>query len=113
MPPPAAAPSPADSSNNASVTRQRPFIRRFDSGKVSLVPSVLSASYVDGYADDEHTPSESSLALVQHHMEQPGYPGEDVRPTSGKELAGWYIYGWASEVCIPPDADSRLSLPPR
>jgi len=23
---------------------------------------------------------------------------EDTRPTSQKELAGWYAYGWAAEV---------------
>jgi hypothetical protein len=28
----------------------------------------------------------------------PKYPGDDTRPTSGKELAGWYSYGWAAEV---------------
>ncbi|EEH43027.1 uncharacterized protein PADG_07847 [Paracoccidioides brasiliensis Pb18] len=26
------------------------------------------------------------------------YPGDDSRPTSKKELAGWYCYGWAAEV---------------
>ncbi|KAJ5647533.1 hypothetical protein N7490_003905 [Penicillium lividum] len=28
----------------------------------------------------------------------PLYPGDDPRPTSNKELAGWYCYGWAAEV---------------
>ncbi|KAE8146253.1 autophagy-related protein 22-like protein [Aspergillus avenaceus] len=28
----------------------------------------------------------------------PLYPGDDTRPTSKKELAGWYSYGWAAEV---------------
>ncbi|PKY02909.1 MFS general substrate transporter [Aspergillus campestris IBT 28561] len=26
------------------------------------------------------------------------HPGDDTRPTSKKELAGWYSYGWAAEV---------------
>ncbi|KAJ5101480.1 hypothetical protein NUU61_003702 [Penicillium alfredii] len=26
------------------------------------------------------------------------YPGDDTRPTSRRELAGWYCYGWAAEV---------------
>lgn len=30
--------------------------------------------------------------------EIPHYPGDDPRPTSKKELAGWYCYGWAAEV---------------
>lgn len=28
----------------------------------------------------------------------PQYAGDDTRPTSRKELAGWYSYGWAAEV---------------
>lgn len=28
----------------------------------------------------------------------PQFPGDDTRPTSKKELAGWYCYGWAGEV---------------
>lgn len=28
----------------------------------------------------------------------PRYPGDDTRPTSKRELAGWYCYGWAAEV---------------
>jgi hypothetical protein len=28
------------------------------------------------------------------------YPGEDTRPTSRKELAGWYMYGFAAEVYV-------------
>ncbi|KAL1958074.1 hypothetical protein VTO42DRAFT_5114 [Malbranchea cinnamomea] len=28
------------------------------------------------------------------------YIGEDTRPTSKKELAGWYSYGWAAEVFV-------------
>ncbi|KAL3469455.1 autophagy-related protein 22-1, partial [Aspergillus californicus] len=29
---------------------------------------------------------------------RPQYPGDDTRPTSKQELAGWYSYGWAAEV---------------
>lgn len=28
------------------------------------------------------------------------YPGEDLRPTSKKEIAGWYMYAFASEVYV-------------
>ena len=31
---------------------------------------------------------------------RPLYPGEDTRPTSSKELSGWYSYGWAAEVFV-------------
>lgn len=30
----------------------------------------------------------------------PQYEGEDIRPTSKKELSGWYSYGFAAEVFI-------------
>ena len=33
-------------------------------------------------------------------QERPRYDGEDTRPTSSKELYGWYSYGWASEVFV-------------
>lgn len=28
------------------------------------------------------------------------YPGDDTRPTSQKELAGWYAYAFAAEVYV-------------
>ena len=34
------------------------------------------------------------------HRGKPGYSGEDTRLTSGKELAGWYSYGFAAEVFV-------------
>lgn len=34
------------------------------------------------------------------HKRPPEYPGEDIRPTSRKELSGWYSYGWAAEVFV-------------
>lgn len=30
----------------------------------------------------------------------PQYEGDDVRPTSNRELLGWYSYGWAAEVFV-------------
>ncbi|CAG8303521.1 unnamed protein product [Penicillium salamii] len=30
----------------------------------------------------------------------PQFPGDDTRPTSKRELAGWYCYGWAAEVFV-------------
>jgi MFS-type transporter involved in bile tolerance (Atg22 family) len=39
--------------------------------------------------------------MSTHNVESlPQYPGEDTRPTSKKELAGWYCYGWAAEVFV-------------
>ncbi|KAB8263741.1 autophagy-related protein 22-like protein [Aspergillus pseudonomiae] len=31
-------------------------------------------------------------------LSPPQYPGDDTRPTSRRELAGWYSYSWAAEV---------------
>lgn len=28
------------------------------------------------------------------------YPGEDTRPTSKKELSGWYMYAFAAETYV-------------
>ncbi|KAJ5413357.1 hypothetical protein N7465_005662 [Penicillium sp. CMV-2018d] len=38
---------------------------------------------------------------IQENVEAlPQYPGDDTRPTSNRELAGWYCYGWAAEVFV-------------
>lgn len=37
---------------------------------------------------------------IQESVESPQYPGDDTRPTSNRELAGWYCYGWAAEVFV-------------
>ncbi|KAM5476577.1 Autophagy protein 22 [Microsporum canis] len=39
-----------------------------------------------------------------------GHPQEDTRPTSRKELAGWYCYGWAAEVFVVCAMGSFLPL---
>lgn len=60
-------------------------------------------------ADDERSISEledEALQRRQSYMgsrrfaNAPQFPGQDVRPTSQKELAGWYSYAWASEVYV-------------
>lgn len=42
-------------------------------------------------AHDEHGPM---------FEPSPRYAGEDTRPTSKKELWGWYSYGFAAEVFV-------------
>lgn len=39
----------------------------------------------------------------------PQYAGEDTRPTSIKELAGWYIYSFAAETYVICGVLSRVS----
>lgn len=62
-----------------------------------------------GDADDERSISEledeqlqrrASYQRRHHGSAAPAFPGQDVRPTSVKELAGWYSYAWASEVYV-------------
>jgi UMF1 family MFS transporter len=36
----------------------------------------------------------------------PRYAGEDTRPTSRKELAGWYMYAFAAETYVICGASS-------
>ncbi|KAI2633739.1 autophagy-related protein 22 [Hypomontagnella submonticulosa] len=56
-------------------------------------------------ADDERSTSTESGRMTPtpsiEHGPPPGrYPGEDTRPTSNKELAGWYMYAFASETYV-------------
>ena len=39
----------------------------------------------------------------------PRYAGEDTRPTSLKELAGWYMYSFAAETYVICGVLSRVS----
>lgn len=60
-----------------------------------------SQSSQSNQADDEC--SASGLSGMGPDVEReasPEYEGEDTRLTSKKELAGFYIYGWAAEVEI-------------
>jgi UMF1 family MFS transporter len=54
------------------------------------------------FSDIEHDPSGSPLPGQRNHPGQltPRFPGQDVRPTSRKELLGWYSYAWAAEVFV-------------
>ncbi|KAK4227486.1 putative autophagy-related protein 22 [Podospora fimiseda] len=44
--------------------------------------------------------SSDSGSLGLFAIPPPRYPGEDTRPTSNKELAGWYAYAFAAEVYV-------------
>lgn len=58
-------------------------------------------------ADDERsTTTDSGTMSPRDSLEQGAtprgdrYPGEDTRPTSSKELAGWYMYAFAAETYV-------------
>ncbi|AEO53887.1 hypothetical protein MYCTH_2295799 [Thermothelomyces thermophilus ATCC 42464] len=44
--------------------------------------------------------SSSSSSSTGAPPPPPRYPGDDTRPTSSKELAGWYAYAFAAEVYV-------------
>lgn len=59
-------------------------------------------------ADDERSLSDQDLETAHwassrrppHRHIAPTFPGQDTRPTSRKELLGWYSYAWAAEVYV-------------
>ena len=58
-------------------------------------------------ADDERSDVSSTESDMDPTSEDgldeltpPSYPGEDTRPTSKKELAGFYSYSFAAEVFV-------------
>ena len=53
-------------------------------------PGDHNSDYLYDYDD---TDRESDLPPAR-------YPGDDTRPTSQKELAGWYAYAFAAEVYV-------------
>ena len=59
-------------------------------------------SYQGGEADDERSSSEMGPLSLDDSPDipPPSYPGEDTRPTSKKELLGFYTYSWAAEVFV-------------
>lgn len=74
----------------------RPLLGRNASTQSKLS---LPASSQSNEADDEQSFSDRSLDMESSAM-QPHYEGEDTRLTSDKELSGFYMYGWAAEVCV-------------
>lgn len=51
-------------------------------------------------ADDERSMSDADDLRARSQRPEPLFPGQDVRPTSRKELMGWYSYAWAAEVFV-------------
>lgn len=57
-------------------------------------------------ADDERSSSDGNMSPRSssdgdlHRLGMPSYTGHDARPTSRKELLGWYMYGFAAETYV-------------
>jgi hypothetical protein len=84
------APEPCD------VAPFRPELLREESSNSKLSTPLSSQS---NEADDEQSLSDPSYDM-ESSTDAPHYEGEDTRVTSDKELAGFYMYGWAAEVLI-------------
>lgn len=77
--------------------------RRFWSGLSILSKRSYATSSFE--ADDERSDSDEEMSLRDSFDsdERPGVPaykGHDARPTSKKELWGWYMYGFAAETYV-------------
>lgn len=89
--------------DQSHIYNVRPGLPRTIS-KTSRQSIISPTPSVEG--DDEHSDSNeeddndslTSVAEPDIEMGPHSHEDEDVRPTSKKELAGWYSYGWAAEV---------------
>lgn len=79
----------------------RPSLSRAQSknSHISLISPTPSVEGDDEHSNSDFIDDDESLTTASRDVEM-GSPhdDEDVRPTSKKELAGWYSYGWAAEV---------------
>ncbi|KAL7799140.1 autophagy-related protein 22-like protein [Trichoderma ceciliae] len=88
------------------MTPHRPDLqgRRFWSGLSILSKRSYATSSFE--ADDERSSSDEAMSLrdsFDSDVRRPGVPaytGHDARPTSKKELWGWYMYGFAAETYV-------------
>src|SRR6201994_4851587 len=62
--------------------------------------STSNASSISNEADDERSWASPPTMAPRNIRHDPQYEGEDTRPTSSKELRGFYAYSWASEVFV-------------
>ena len=82
-------------------------VRHLSTLSKASVPSLSQSNE----ADDEQSASVRSSNMERAHGASPlpSYAGQDTRPTSSRELWGFYMYGWAAEVS-PRRCSSFLAL---
>ncbi|PNY23612.1 Autophagy-like protein 22 [Tolypocladium capitatum] len=92
--------------NNAPSHRPHLEGLRLLSGRLSILSKPSCRSYTTSpfEADDERSSSDGHMSPrdsdSESDLQLPGAPrfaGHDVRPTSRKELLGWYMYAFAAE----------------
>ncbi|CEL59721.1 Autophagy-related protein 22-1 OS=Penicillium chrysogenum (strain ATCC 28089 / DSM 1075 / Wisconsin 54-1255) GN=atg22-1 PE=3 SV=1 [Rhizoctonia solani AG-1 IB] len=65
---------------------------------MALAPNTNGALVLPGAGPtSQHTPPPESSTDSDETALGPTYSGEDIRPTSDKELRAWYAYAWAAE----------------
>jgi UMF1 family MFS transporter len=77
--------------------------RSFRSYSSSIEADDERSSTAEGSRSDDvdtMTPSIENGSAEEGPVPSSSYIGEDTRPTSAKELAGWYMYAFASEVYV-------------
>jgi MFS transporter, UMF1 family len=87
---------------------------RFPPPRDASAHSKYSLPSSSNEADDERTESDHSFDSLEETptMRAPlKYSNEDTRPTSRKELAGFYMYGFAAEVREIPFQEAVDGLP--
>jgi UMF1 family MFS transporter len=89
----------------ATMPPHRPELqgRRFWSGLSILSKRSYATSSFE--ADDEHSSGDDEMSLRDSFDSDvrpgvPAYAGHDARPTSKKEIWGWYMYGFAAETYV-------------
>ncbi|KAI1361250.1 hypothetical protein F5Y08DRAFT_25074 [Xylaria arbuscula] len=92
----------------------RPLQRPPPNPRLLSVQSIASKYSIRSHsssfeADDEHsTTTAESIGMSRRPSSDasdmppsnPRYTGEDTRPTSSKELSGWYMYSFAAETYV-------------
>ncbi|KAG8416940.1 Autophagy protein 22 [Metarhizium acridum] len=91
--------------SQAHVGRPKLQGRRHWSG-ISILSKRSFRSFTSDFeADDERSSTDGSMSSQSGDSDllpigAPYYSGHDTRPTSRKELLGWYMYGFAAEVYV-------------
>ncbi|KAF2121734.1 autophagy-related protein 22-like protein [Lophiotrema nucula] len=84
------------------------LLRDVSSFSKASVPTSLQSAGDE--ADDEQSNDDSEPTSAMSSQPPPRYAGEDTRLTSGKELSGFYMYGWAAEVFVVCGIGSFLPM---
>jgi MFS transporter, UMF1 family len=94
--------------NEQQPRRPPPNTRLLSVQSIASKYSIRSHSSSFEADDERSTTTAESLRMSPRPSTDTGdpsppsrrYPGEDTRPTSSKELSGWYMYAFAAETYV-------------